>query len=166
MVKMIYKNFKEIAKEFVESTKNYKFDYEEIDYDEMYKKGSKVLLQWWFMWIEIRIIFHWDLWNPCAYIRIPDENKRLKDMILWEWYDAVPNQTVHWWFTFWRKLKWEDLRSDWVWLWWDYWHCDDYVSYRKVYWINCEWDKKRTVEEILVEIVEQILVFKDKWILD
>ena len=39
------KKFKEIAKEFVESTKNYKFDYEEIDYDGMYKKGSKILLQ-------------------------------------------------------------------------------------------------------------------------
>ena len=160
-------NFKEIAKDIVETIKNYKYDYEEIDYDKMYKKWSRILLEWEFMWIEIRIIFNWELWNPCAYIRVPDENKRLKDMVLYEWYDAIPNQTVHWWFTFWKKLKWEDLRSDWVWLGWDYGHCDDYASYHWAYWFKfCENEKKRTVEEILAEIIEQILVFKDKWILD
>ena len=124
------------------------------------------------MWIDILILFYGRSWHPCAYFRIPDENHTLKRLVLYEWYDAVPFQCVNWWFTFWKEITKNDHErlemwfTPWVRIGWDYWHCDDYVSYYAEQWIkSLLWNKKRTTNEILREIIQQIYTLMDKGIL-
>ena len=165
------KDYYTIASEILDSIQC-KEDMKEIDYDKMYKTGNHIVLQWKFMWIDILILFYGRSWHPCAYFRIPDENHTLKRLVLYEWYDAVPFQCVNWWFTFWKEITKNDHErlemwfTPWVRIGWDYWHCDDYVSYYAEQWIKCLlWNKKRTTNEILREIIQQIYTLMDKGIL-
>jgi len=160
------KDYKKIAKEILDSM-ICKSQVKEIDYDGMYKQWNQILMQWKFMWVDYLILFYGDLWHPCAYFKIPSENNTvLKRLVLSEWYDAVPFQTVNWWFTFGRNIKEADdlWFTPWVWLGWDYAHCDDYCCYRKDLWFPNL--KKRKTEEILEEVIEQIYALADNWILN
>lgn len=166
------KNYSKIADEILESIERKQDERKEIDYEKMYKTGDHIILQWKFMGVDVLILFYGKMWHPCAYFRIPDENGTLKRLVLMEWYDAVPFQCVNWWFTFWQEIeKTNDQRlkmwfTPWVWLGWDYGHCDDFVSYYKEQWITGLMEnKKRTTSEILKQIIQQIYTLIDKGIL-
>ena len=135
----------------------------EVDYE--CEENYKILASWYFMGVDFKIV-QYKKWVPCAYIKIPEHCRELRRVIISEWYDYVPHNTVHWWFTFGKLLaEWErEWLWEWLWLGWDYWHCDDYADYLK----NVSFVKKlkrRTTKEILIEVIEQIITFYDEGVL-
>ena len=134
----------------------------QIDYDTMSSREPKitVITEWQVFWIKYRINFY-SQWHPCAYINLP-KTSELIDILQKEWYDWIPFQTCHWWITFWQYVsEWDTRLPEWRWIGWDYWHAWDYADYMK----DMSWASelhKRTTEEILIDIVEQIMVFREK----
>lgn len=147
----------DIVQSFVDT-----LELKQIDYDKMSWcwKWVTELTRGTFMWVEFRIIFY-DVGHPCAYIKVSDTDLMLRDIIKTEWYNGIPCQTCHWWFTFWQFTKEDDTRwfGEWLWIGWDYGHYWDYADYLKDL-PSFEEMRKRTTEDILVEVVEQILALK------
>lgn len=134
----------------------------EIDYDKMSWRWKWVteLTSWKFMGITFRIVFY-EMWHPCAYIKIPDDSSLIQ-ILKEKGYDEIPCQTCHWWITFWQRTTDEDKRgfTKGRRIGWDYWHAWDYTDYMKDL-SFVEELRKRTTEDILIEVVEQILALKD-----
>ena len=151
------------ARVFAEEVFNLNYEFKEVNYESSEK--IDILAEWKFMGIDFKIVMY-ELWVPCAYIRIPDCCKEAIRTLKTEGYDYIPKSTVNWWFTFGKYL--EEWNERWFeegrWLGWDYWHCDDYAEYMK----NVSYAdklKKWTTKEILVEVFEQIITFFDEWVL-
>ena len=137
----------------------------EIDYQKMSNPWAWVteLMSWQVFWIKFRIVFY-QTWHPCAYIKLPDHSELIQILKEW-WYDDLPCQVCHGWFTYWCWTPSDDWRwfEEWYWIWRDYGHLWDYTDYMKDYPI---WDmRKWTTEDILIEVVEQILEFRENWYL-
>lgn len=139
----------------------------EVNYDEMTWRWKWVteLATWTIMWIDFRVVFY-EMWHPCAYIKIPEYAETLRNILRTEWYDEIPCQTCHCWMTFWQWTSDDDPRwfSKWRWIGWDYGHLWDYAWYYDTTDFNKEFIeglRRWTTTDILIEVVEQILSLKE-----
>ena len=151
------------AEIFTDEIYEKEFDKKEVDYDYDWENAVDRLMSGKFMWVDFEIVFYkWR--HPCAYIRIPEWCNALIWVLKFDDYNNLPCPTVHWWFTYGDYMDKDNFRwfEEGWWAGWDYGHCEDYVSYWKDS-PMAEKTKKWTTKEILVDVIEQILEWHDKW---